>query len=79
MLAKLNNDKLFQAPKVITISNPKENLLIDYFGYKKYIEEDKPKYDKKTQELKPLYTETEEEIKCSWEIKNIEEVEEALD
>ena len=73
MIAKLTDGVLTFAPKKITFTNPNEELLKTYAGYKNYVEADKPEYDPKTQRLVPQYSETDTEITCSWEIEEIPE------
>lgn len=68
MVAILSNGAVSFAPNKITFTNPDEQLLKDYAGYKDYIEEDKPEYDAKTQKLVAQYTETDTEITCSWTV-----------
>lgn len=73
MIAKLTDGVLTFAPKKITFTNPNEELLKTYSGYKDYVENEKPEYDPKTQRLVPQYSETDTEITCSWEIEEIPE------
>ena len=73
MIAKLTDGVLTFAPKKITFTNPNEELLKTYAGYKNYVEADKPEYDPKTQRIKANYSETETEITGSWEIEEITE------
>ncbi len=71
MVVKLNDGALITPPDKITFTNPPEQLLKDYAGYKDYVEDEKPEYNPDTQTLVPSYSETESQIKCSWEIKEI--------
>ena len=73
MIAKLTDGVLIFASEKITFTNPNEELLKTYAGYKNYVEADKPEYDPKTQRIKANYSETETEITCSWEIEEIPE------
>lgn len=71
MIAKLTDGVLTFAPKKITFTNPNEELLKTYAGYKNYVEADKPEYDPKTQFLVPEYTETDTQITCTWQVKDL--------
>ena len=71
MIAKLNNGALTFAPNKITFTNPPEQLLKDYAGFKDYIENEKPEYNPDTQILRAVYTETETQIICSWQVEDL--------
>ena len=72
MIAKLNNGTLVSPAEKITFTNPPEQLLKDYAGYKDYIESPAPDYDPETQVLVPTYIETDTQITCTWSIQPIE-------
>lgn len=72
MVVKLNDGALMTPPDKITFTNPPEQLLKDYAGYKDYVENDKPVFDPETQILEPVYSETETHIVCDWRVKEIE-------
>ena len=72
MIVKLNDGVLVTPPDKITFTNPPEQLLKDYAGYKDYIENPVPDYDPETQILEPVYSETETQIVCDWRVKEIE-------
>lgn len=71
MIAKLTDGVLTFAPKKITFTNPNEELLKTYAGYKDYVENEKPEYDPETQFLVPEYTETDTQITCTWQVKDL--------
>ena len=72
MIAKLTDGVLVTPPDKITFTNPPEQLLKDYAGYKDYIENPVPDYDPEMQILEPVYSETETQIVCDWRVKEIE-------
>jgi hypothetical protein len=72
MIAKLTDGVLVTPPDKITFTNPPEQLLKDYAGYKDYIENPAPDYDPETQILVPEYTETDAQIVCDWRVKDLE-------
>lgn len=72
MIAKLTDGVLVTPPDKITFTNPPEQLLKDYAGYKDYIESPAPDYDPETQFLVPEYTETDAQIVCDWRVKDLE-------
>ena len=72
MIVKLNDGVLVTPPDKITFTNPPEQLLKDYAGYKDYVENPVPDYDPETQILEPVYSETETHIVCDWRVKEIE-------
>lgn len=72
MIAKLNNGAISYAPYKYTFTNPPEQLLKDYAGYKDYVENDKPDFDPETQVIEPMYLETETQIICDWQVTDIE-------
>ena len=51
MIAKLTDGVLTFAPNKITFTNPEEQMLKDYAGFKEYTELAKPEYDPETQRL----------------------------
>lgn len=77
MIVKLNNGVLIPPVEKITFTNPPEQLLRDYAGYKDYIESPAPDYDPETQVLVPSYTETDTQITCTWSVQPIQNEEES--
>lgn len=75
MIAKLNNGVLVLPEEKITFTNPPEQLLKDYAGYKDYVENPAPDYDPETQALVPSYTETDTQITCTWQVQPIDNAE----
>lgn len=75
MVVKLNDGALMTPPDKITFTNPPEQLLKDYAGYKDYIESPAPDYDPETQVLVPTYTETDTLITCTWSVQPIDNAE----
>lgn len=75
MVVKLNDGALMTPPDKITFTNPPEQLLKDYAGYKDYIESPAPDYDPETQVLVPSYTETAALITCTWSVQPIDNAE----
>ena len=75
MVVKLNDGALMTPPDKITFTNPPEQLLKDYAGYKDYIESPAPDYDPETQILVPIYTETDTQITCTWQVQPIDNAE----
>lgn len=75
MVVKLNDGALMTPPDKITFTNPPEQLLKDYAGFKDYIESPAPDYDPETQFLVPSYTETDTQITCTWSVQPIESTE----
>lgn len=73
MVAILSFGTVSFAPNKITFTNPDEQLLKDYAGYKDYVEEEKPEYDAETQKLVAQYTETDTEITCSWTVEYLQQ------
>jgi len=72
MIAKLTDGVLVTPPDKITFTNPPEQLLKDYAGYKDYVESPAPDYDPETQFLVPVYSETDTQIVCDWRVKDLE-------
>lgn len=75
MIVKLNNGVLIPPAEKITFTNPPEQLLKDYAGYKDYIENPAPDYNPETQVLVPIYTETDTQITCTWQVQPIDNAE----
>lgn len=75
MIAKLTDGVLSFVPKKYTFTNPTEQLLKDYAGYKDYVENPVPDYDPETQFLVPIYTETDTQITCTCQVQPIENTE----
>lgn len=75
MVVKLNDGALMTPPDKITFTNPPEQLLKDYAGFKDYIESPAPDYDPETQVLVPIYTETDTQITCTWSVQPIDNAE----
>ena len=71
MIAKLNNGAITFVPNKITFTNPPEQLLKDYVGFKDYVENDKPEHNPDTQILRAVYTETETQVICSWQVEDL--------
>ncbi len=75
MIAKLTDGVLTFAPNKITFTNPEEQMLKDYAGFKEYTELAKPEYDPETQRLVAQYSETDTEITCSWAVEELPQAE----
>ena len=73
MVVKLNDGALMTPPDKITFTNPPEQLLKDYAGYKDYIDSPAPDYNPETEYLVPEYSETDTQIICHWQIKQLPE------
>lgn len=71
MIAKLTDGVLTFAPNKITFTNPEEQMLKAYAGFKDYVEQEKPPFQPETQFLVPEYTETDTQITCTWQVKDL--------
>ena len=75
MLGKVVNGRLVIPSEAerqkIVIANPSDESLKFNLGYKDFMIDEKPTYDKATQMLKPVFEETETIITQHWEVVDI--------
>lgn len=75
MLAKVVNGRLATPSEAerqkIVIANPSDESLKFNLGYKDFMIDEKPTYDKTTQTLRQIFEETETTITQRWEVVDI--------
>lgn len=78
-LGKIINNELVLCKeaerKVVTVSNPTDNMLKCIFGYKDIIYSETPEYDETIQRLKEVYTENNDTIQVEYIVEDISEEE----